>query len=84
MRFTGPTGTPAASNSRIQWAEGRARSRSAMSAVSAARFLMRSPLVRKRGSRASSGLPMTFTMRSQFDWFAPPTLIQPSAVGNAW
>ena len=23
-------------------------------------------------------------MRSQFDWFAPPTLIQPSPVGNAW
>ncbi|MND09173.1 hypothetical protein D3C83_322940 [compost metagenome] len=55
-----------------------------MSGVSASRLRMRSPFVRKRGSSLSSGRPITFTMRSQFAWFAPPTLIQPSAVGKVW
>ena len=52
------------------------------SGVSAARLRMRSPLVRKRASSASSGRPITFTMRSQLAWLAPPTLIQPSARGK--
>jgi hypothetical protein len=45
---------------------------------------MRSPFVLKRASSISSGRPMARAMRSQFGWFAPPTLIQPSAVGKAW
>ncbi len=58
--------------------------RSAMSGVSSARCFMRSPLVAKRGSASRSSRPIAFAMRSQLDWLAPPTLIQPSAVGKAW
>ena len=82
--FTGPTGTPSASKRRIQCAEGCFLSASPRIGTSAPRFLMRSVFVVKRASAASSGMPIAFKMRSQFDWFAPPRLIHPSAVGNAW
>ena len=45
---------------------------------------MRAELVAKRGSSRHSGCPSTSAMRSQFAWFAPPMLIQPSLARNAW
>ena len=44
---------------------------------------MRAELVAKRGSSRHSGCPSTSAIRSQFAWFAPPMLIQPSLARNA-
>ena len=46
------------------------------------RFAMRAELVAKRGSSRHSGWPSTSAIRSQFAWFAPPMLIQPSRVAK--
>ena len=83
-RVTGPTGTPAASKRSIQSALVRVASTASISDVSAARFSMRAELVAKRGSSRHSGCPSTSAIRSQFAWFAPPMLIQPSLARNAW
>ena len=53
-------------------------------ADSASRFAMRRAFDENRGSLFNSIAPSTFSIRSQFAWFAAPTLIQPSAVANAW
>ena len=85
IECTGPTGTPAASNAAIQAAlRPRRRARRSSTPTSASRFCIRAELVAKRGSSRHSGWPSTSAIRSQLAWFAPPMLIQPSAVRNAW
>jgi hypothetical protein len=66
MELMRPHGTPSASSALINSSTLRLFRRAFMTSVRAARFFIRSALVRKRASSSQSLAPSTRHMRSQF------------------
>ncbi len=79
---TAPFGTSASSRRAAHSALDRVASRSAISGRSASRWTTRSPFVAKRGSAASSGVPIASQKRGHWRSDPTPTATSPSAVAN--